>query len=84
MKQHKTLVAIFAVMLLTWGAHAGTPINIRTEKGGKSLLVVDDESVRTAPGAKPLLVIDGPNILTEKGGKRVFFIDGDTTSMRWI
>ena len=40
-------------MLLTPVVQAGTPINIRTEKGGKVLLVVDDESVRTAPGAKP-------------------------------
>ncbi len=77
MNQCKTLVAIFAAMLLTSAMHAGTPINIRTEKGGKLLLFVDDESVRTAPGTKPLLVIDGPNILTEKGGKRLFFIDGD-------
>ena len=62
--QEDSLVSIFAVMLFTWAAHAGTPINIRTAKGGRLLLVIDDESVRTAPGAKPLLVIDGPNILS--------------------
>jgi hypothetical protein len=68
-------VAVLTFFCLTNSVLA--QINIRTEKGGKLLLVVDDESVRREAGGKPVLVIDGPNILAEKGGKRVFFIDGD-------
>jgi hypothetical protein len=77
MKPNQLRAGIAALTMLWLINSALAQSNIRTEKGGKLLLVVDEESVRNAPGAKPLLVIDGPNILTEKGGKRVFFIDGD-------
>lgn len=78
MKPTTSLITLTVAFLLSSTLTAfAAPKTIRTEKGGKVVLVIDDGMIRTDPAANPVVLFDGPRVWSARDGKPLFFIAGD-------